>query len=238
VGDIWVMSRAQLKHVLMDVDLPNHNKIRLLKSVHGNAGKLAYYELQMAMSKATNATVDKDLIILIAIESEVADTESFFKYLLDKGLIQKESNGFSNTPVIKDQESYFKKLDSDRKRKGKGKESEKVLKDPDIDTDFDIDIDLNKEEWTIPAKCDTPEIRAALEPCLQRLKKNGRELDQIGLDAFFLNLALDPKRILAALTHTTSLTMAKNIYEPPDKSIKPWQKKPEIPPTNLKPKGF
>jgi hypothetical protein len=100
--------RVQLDHVLLDVDLPNHNKIRMLQKIHKVQGKCSLYEVYAAMAKATNAVIEKELIIIIAEDNDVTDPEDFFKYCLEKGLIRAELDGYSNDNVIKDQESLYK----------------------------------------------------------------------------------------------------------------------------------
>lgn len=127
------MNRAQLKHALLKKDLPNHPKVKALKRVHGVAGKCSIYEIYMLMSGATNAVVDKDSILQTAEENGVTDIEGYFQYCLDKGLIQRELDGFSNQPVIDDQEAYYRKLieleaDAERKRQVRERERQERLK--------------------------------------------------------------------------------------------------------------
>jgi hypothetical protein len=115
--------RVQLKHVLLDVDLPNHNKIRMLQRIHNVNGKCSLYEVYAAMAKATNAVIEKELIIIIAEDNDVANPEGFFEYCLEKGLIRAELDGYSNDNVIKDQESLYKTQERWRKTRRQKEEN-------------------------------------------------------------------------------------------------------------------
>lgn len=143
------IERAQLKHVLLDVNLASHNKIIPLNKLFGAAGKCTLYEIYMSMSKATNAVIDRELIVCTAEYNGIVEPEAFISYCLSKKLIIEELDGYSNGPVIEDQESYYRKLHSDRNRKYSGnkrkdsvrvrKETIRVPKEPDIDNDTDND---------------------------------------------------------------------------------------------------
>lgn len=218
--------RAKLKHCLMDVNLSGHNKIKVLKRHHGVAGKCAYYEIQFSMSKATNAWIEKDLVLTIAEENGVSDPESFFSHLLANGLIVPEMDGFSNEPVIKDQESYFRKLNSGQKKKIS---EQKCSGDDQKTTDSDIDIELDpkKNGLRLPEGFRTTQVQHWCKKWREKLKKSkNRDFDQIQLDALCSRFKTT-KALAEALEYSCSLSDTKNVYPPPSDWKSSKEKSPD-----------
>lgn len=239
--------RMQLKHALLRTTLPSQHKIRSLKRVHGVAGKCSLYEIYLAMSAATNAVIDQDCIFEIAEDNDVKDLDGYLSYCLEKGLIQRELDGYSNQPVIDDQEAYHArmvKLDEDAERKRLAREQERLknMEHPpsvhgqstDIPPDSprtgsgfpvyaygnDNDLDPNNiNGLVLPGEFNTPEIRGALTACVARLKLSGRTLDQIMLDAKIMELRTS-EALLGALRHTAGLSKTRNIITPTEKETK------------------
>jgi hypothetical protein len=223
------VSRAKLKHLLIDVHFFNLPKIRALGKRFDSAGKLSLVEAYCQMSCATNGVISLDAMTCIVedngIKAEKAD--EFLSYCLENNLIIKELDGYSNTRVIKDQESYGNKLEKDRKRKdsnGKKAESERVPLDSDIDFDFDNeDLRSNKKETvktellTLADGFNTPEIRKWVAAWREKLKSQGRPLSQMGLDALCRRYIGQPKQFLDALVYSCGLTKALNLIDPPSK---------------------
>lgn len=187
------MSRKQkLKRAYINVGYPRHADILSLTGRFGIAGKCASYDLILAMSDASNGIIDKDAFLYTAKLNEVADPEAFLAYCLDKGIFIQCGDGYSNTHVIKDQESYAKTLDEDRERKGirpeknrnpTGVRPEKDRNlDIDIDNEFDLDPDLNKLDVRLPEFID-PKITSALGRWRQHRALLGRPFDQMALDS-------------------------------------------------------
>ena len=87
------MKRAQLKHLLLDVDFFNNPKILGLDAAFGAAGKSSIVEIYCLMSRATDATIAQSVIILIARRNG-CDPEAFFKYCCSHGLIKQEGSGY------------------------------------------------------------------------------------------------------------------------------------------------
>lgn len=139
--------RAQLKHVLLDVDFFGNPKIRALSRKHGLNGTLALIEIYCCMSRATNAVIDSDALLCIAEDNALEAPEEFLKYCLSNGLVCEEGGGYSNSRVIKDQESLYLKRDKERNRQQKHRvsrvthASEHMSPDPVYVTDIE---DLNK----------------------------------------------------------------------------------------------
>lgn len=171
--------RAQLKHVLLDVDFLNNPKIRTLKTKFGQLAQLCLIDVYSAMSKATNAVIDEDCLLSILSEYQLNDT--FLAYCLDKRLIHTEMNGYSNSVVIKDQEAYYRKLNSGKKRNNSEQKcSEKILERgksghenaiPDNDSVYVYDNDLNKKNSQPPVQ---PELIKLSE--FVRLSQFNREM--------------------------------------------------------------
>jgi hypothetical protein len=189
------MSRAQLKKVFLDVDFFSNPKIEALGYKFGSASQACLIEILCAMSRATNAQVDEDLIYSKIHKHQVKEPSNFFDYLIEKNIIFKDGNGFSNGPVIKDQENYARKLESSNARVTRYREkkealpSERETRTPDTDSDNDneYDLNINKE----------PELRldiAFIEfgdlktiKAIERWKKHrlsiGKTFDQMALDS-------------------------------------------------------
>lgn len=116
--------RAQLKHMLIDVDFFANPKVCALHRRFGDAGLLSLFQIYAAMSMATNATIDEDALLFIVDTSRgVENCESFIPYCLERGLIIKEGGGFSNTRVIEDQEALAKNQARWRENRDKQKKN-------------------------------------------------------------------------------------------------------------------
>lgn len=153
------MSRAQLKHVLLDVDFFDKPTIRALGYAHTQLSVLLFIRWMMLMSRATDGLVTRDSLASIAREvlhgvgASVASFETVLDYCLAEGMIHEESPGrFTNKRVIKDQESCAVKRQSasERQKKHRGKKTDignaLVTRLPDTDTVIDTDIEfLNRE---------------------------------------------------------------------------------------------
>ena len=221
------MSRAQLDHVLLDVDFFNNPKIRAFKGKFGHISQLCLIDAYTAMSRATNAIIDGDCVI--AILSDYQLKWDFWEHCLDKGLVKIEGQGYSNSRVIQDQEKLGKSQDKWRLANGKRKgDSEATTNLHPINTQSkqntvnvhgcevlnteELNIDINLKEL------DTPEIKLWMGKTRARIKASGGNTDQLWVDALLMKYAGRPADLLAALKHTASLTKTKNVYEPEAKS--------------------
>ena len=182
------MSRAQLKHVLLDVDFFNNPKIEALGFRFGSCAQACLIEILCSMSRATNAQVDEDLIRSKIGKHRIADADGFFAYIIEKRIIFKEGEAYSNAPVIEDQEKYARKLGSGNARVTRYREKKDALQTqgethfPDIDIDTDYDLDLNKLEIAFPEFLD-PKITSALSRWRQHRAMIGKPFDQMALDS-------------------------------------------------------
>jgi len=114
------LKRAQLKHVLLDADFFNNPKIQALHVKFPRDGQISIIQIYCAMSRATDGVIDHDAIVyILSTIRGFKYPEEFIKYCLEKGIIQKEANGYSNSRVIKDQISLQNKRDKDKERQQK-----------------------------------------------------------------------------------------------------------------------
>jgi hypothetical protein len=177
------MSRAQLKKVFLDVDFFSNPKIEALGYKFGSASQACLIEILCAMSRATNAQVDEDLIYSKIHKHQVKEPSNFFNYLVDKNIIFKDGNGFSNGPVIKDQESYARKLESSNARVTRYREkkealpSERETRTPDTDSDIDYVNDLDLSIKFI--ELDIPEIRCELAAFIAKVSRDSNGKNKV-----------------------------------------------------------
>lgn len=179
------MSRAQLKRMYLDVNFFSNPKIEALGYKFGSASQACLLEILCAMSKATNAQVDEDFIYSRIHKHRIEQASDLFNYLLEKKILFKDGNGFSNGPVIKDQESYSRKLEASNARvtRFRGKKealpSERETRTPDIDSDYDNVIDLNilKED---------PKAAKAVARWIEHRRKINKPLDQMAVDSLIM----------------------------------------------------
>jgi len=203
------MSRAQLKKVFLDVDFFSNPKIEALGYKFGSASQACLIEILCAMSRATNAQVDEDLIYSKIHKHQVKEPSNFFNYLVDKNIIFKDGNGFSNGPVIKDQESYARKLESSNARVTRFREkkealpSERETRTPDIDFDTDNETDLNSLELEIALpEFQNTETSTAIVRWARHQKKLGRGFDQGGVDSMLSLYRSSPRDLAIDIDHS------------------------------------
>lgn len=182
------MSRAQLKHVLLDVDFFNNPKIEALGFRFGSCAQACLIEILCSMSRATNAQVDEDLIRSKIGKHRISEADEFFAYIIEKRIIFKEGEAYSNAPVIEDQEKYARKLGAGNARVTRYREKKEALQTPgetrfpDIDIDTDYDPDHNELEVALPEFRDT-QILSAIIRWRQHRALIGKPFDQMALDS-------------------------------------------------------
>lgn len=212
------MSRAQLKKVFLDVDFFSNPKIEALGYKFGSASQACLIEILCAMSRATNAQVDEDLIYSKIHKHQLQEPSNFFNYLVEKNIIFKDGDGFSNGPVIKDQENYARKLEASNARVTRFREKKEALssgvetRTPDIDFDYDnvtdIDLDIKLKEL------DTPEIRSEVRAFVAKVGRDsyGRnKVHQQTFDSWQSEYQGRPEDFLADLKFSNGLTKCVNL---------------------------
>lgn len=186
------MRRAQLKHVLLDVDFFDKPTIRALGYKHSQIAVLLFIRWMMLMSRATNGLVTRDALASVAREvlsgtgTAIANFESVLNYCVETGMIYEEGDGhFTNERVVKDQESCAVKRKSSNERQKKFREKERGVDNASLtrlsDTVTAID-NINKLEIVIPEFQD-PKISKAITRWRQHRQKLGKPFDQMALDA-------------------------------------------------------
>lgn len=175
------MSRAQLKHLLLDVSFKDKPKIIDLEVEFKPIARLLLMDILAACSAASNAEITinvcKHLGNRIGIEAE--SVEKILDYCIKHDILFAVNGKITNSRVIKDQESYYNKLESDRKRKDSKRIPTGNNCDPDIDFDIDNDLDLNliKED---------PQAVKAIARWVEHRFKIGKPLDQMAVDSLIL----------------------------------------------------
>lgn len=186
------MSRAQLDHVLLDVDFFNNPKIRALKGKFGHISQLCLIDAYTAMSRATNAIIDGDCVM--AILSDYQLKWDFWEHCLDKGLVKIEGQGYSNSRVIADQERLGKSQDKWRVANGKRKvDSNSTPNLHPINTQSKqntVNVHgcevLNTEELNLNIIKEEPHIIKAVSRWAEHRRKIGKPLDQMAIDSLIL----------------------------------------------------
>lgn len=217
--------RAQLDYGLLDVNFFSNPKICGLHRRFLDAGLLALIQIILSMSRATAAIIDDDALYYILEQRGVKKPQDFIIYVLEKQIILKTSEGYTNSRVIKDQESLFKRQDrykrhaqqTSEKRLSNGKEP---LKSEQLNTEL-----LNTEDLVLYGAFDNREIKEALHLCRLKLRESKRDINQQTLEALCITKGT-PERLLSALRYTATLTKAANVYDPASvvKNTTPGQK--------------
>jgi hypothetical protein len=201
------MSRAQLKHVLLDVSFKDKPKIIDLEVEFKPIARLLLMDILAACSAASNAEITvnvcKHLGNRIGIEAE--SVEKILDYCVKYDILFSVNGKITNSRVIKDQESYFNKLESDRKRKESKRNPSGNNKDPDIDFDIDIDneTDLNSLELEIALpEFQNTETSTAIVRWARHQKKLGRGFDQGGVDSMLSLYRSSPRDLAIDIDHS------------------------------------
>lgn len=140
--------RAQLKHVLLDCNFKDKPKIIDLELTFKPISRLFLIDILAACSTATNAKISRKVCAYLGnrIGIDADSVEKILDYCIANDILWSVDGLITNSRVIKDQESYFKKLDSDRKRKESKRNPVGQRPDPDIDFDIDFDIDIDLKD--------------------------------------------------------------------------------------------
>lgn len=144
---------VQLKHLLLDVDFFDKPKIKALTFRFGKSAGLWLIQTYLQMSRATNGLVDNDLLLGLAAELGIADGTELVSYCLQKGLINKKADGFSNVRVDEDQEALAERQENWRNQKRSRKDSLEnpsgILQESPRSVNVQTTEDLNIEDLNI-----------------------------------------------------------------------------------------
>lgn len=139
--------RAQLSHVLLDVDFLHKPTVVGFRSKFTWNAIPWLVELYCLMSRATHGQVSDAIAETVALDMGLKNGSELIEYCLANRLIEREDGALINSRVVKDQEALAKKRESafERKEKFKNKIVPNVCgtRSPDTDTDTE-DLDLKK----------------------------------------------------------------------------------------------
>lgn len=203
---------SKVKKTLIQNGFLGLSEIKLLRRKFAQEGVIAALACYFAMSGSQEGWLSKEKVLCEAEDQGVKKTDEWLSYCTSENIITEKDGKYTNSHVEKDRKNYGKVLEYDRKRKGNKKESSRTL-DIDIDIDNVIDPDL-----ILSGDFNTPLIQKALTACRSKLRESKRDLNQQTLDALCMRKG-SPELLLAALSHTATLTKAANVYDPPTSVI-------------------
>lgn len=235
--------RAQLDHLLIDVDFFDKPKIKCLAYEHGQLSVLFLIRIYTALSRATDARIKKTICSAIAYEMRIEkeEAERVISYFISEGLLDSDGDFVESHRVSKDQEALFIKRkkwrnakESDEKDAGSGggKSEEggdfrEQLNTEQLNTECIHSEGVQGEivpQIPFP-ELDTPEIRDALKLWARKSAKNGRPIDEITLVPLCMRFKGRPEQFKKALIYSSSLSKCFNVVEAPSDSDPPHQKK-------------
>lgn len=177
--------RAQLKHLLLDVDFLHKPTIKAFRHRFGWAAIPWIIETYAQMSRASNALVTRDVLLATAEDMNLEFGEDMIAYCLAEGLIDLEGDKLSNERVRRDQESLHHKRVTTSKRVTQYRESALQTRDPVSVSDTvtgikDLKNSLPPSVWIseFPATLDRPDVLDALKSFV----KYRREKHKVFLD--------------------------------------------------------
>lgn len=112
-------SRAQLDHVLLDVDFFDKPKARALLFKFGPLAQLYLIKLYAALSRATNAIISQDAALGIAWELRIeSGALEILDFCISEEMLERVEGGISSARVAEDQEKLANARERWRKSKG------------------------------------------------------------------------------------------------------------------------
>lgn len=108
--------RAQLDHLLLDVDFLHKPTIVAFRRKFGWASVTWLIEVYCLMSRATDAMVTHDTLLGVAEDMRFENAEEIISYSLEVGILSKKDSFYFNRRVLEDQESLARKRKEYRDR--------------------------------------------------------------------------------------------------------------------------
>ena len=142
------MSRAQLKHVLLDVGFKDKPKVLDLEDRYGPLARLLFIDIVCAMSAATDGVITTGAARLLGkrIGFKSEQVLDILAFCVESKMLDNNGEEFTNSRVIKDQTSLQIKRDKEKERQRLWRESrvtngvhadnETVLPDTVTDTEY------------------------------------------------------------------------------------------------------
>lgn len=117
--------RAQLKHLLLDVNFKDKPKVIELEAVHSPLARLLYIDIQATMSAATNARISKrvPLVLGARIGLSPEQVNTIIEYCIQNEMLIEEDEQLTSKRVIEDQEKLYKDQERWRQNREKQKKS-------------------------------------------------------------------------------------------------------------------
>lgn len=145
--------RAQLKHLLLDINFKDKPKVIELEELHSPLARLLYIDLQAVMSGATNGRISRNVAMVIGrrIGLNAEDVRAIISYCLNEKMLIEEDGLLTSTRVISDQEKLWKEQERWRKSKSKSEVSTSIPRGNLVDEARKSEI-LNIEDLNIDLK--------------------------------------------------------------------------------------
>lgn len=226
--------RAQLKHLLLDVEFFGKPKIRALAIDQGQLSVLFLVRIYTALSAATDAKARKSVAVSIGLEMrfDPSQIDEFLAYCFEERLLEQDGNYITARRVIDDQEELARKqkkwrAEYERKKSGKVAEAERKesgvgAEKPQIREDLKNNEDLKKNTVadkftiTLPPEFNNPDVIKGFQLWGRKSKQNGRPLDAIGVEALLMRFGGRPKALAKALCYSAQLSRCMNVIEDPN----------------------
>lgn len=240
-----IETKQRIPHMLMDTDF--YEKPENIEAID-KFGDIAPSCIQRICFKLMNeqgARMKKSQVLAMwrATTNMQEVWAEMVEYYIGCGWLIEEGDYLSSNRTRQERERVEQKrsiLSANAKQKlskSSSKEEQKESKSSDTDTDTESNKKNSELRFaqkvaykgfdvlTVPTALATPDLTDAVTRWAMKLHSQGRELDQMTLDAQMLNLGLDKVRILKAINYSCSLTKCLNLLEPPDRSVyvKPLQ---------------
>lgn len=217
--------RAQLTHSLRDVGMWNKPKMKAYRMRFGHLARVWYDDMIDALSGATNATIETDLALGMALEIGLQNGAELLEYCLQRELLISESpETVSSRRVIEDQEKLAASREKYREkhRRSTGAAPDKLLSTtegstgevpenrvpvPELMNNEDLNKKLSSVGWNDKAQ-------NALEVWVAHRKAKGKPLGFSEIDALILNWSSDTDGFCRAVAHH-SQNGNRNLYPVP-----------------------
>lgn len=213
-------TKTRIPHMLIDTDFYEKPENLEAIEIFGDIAPAAIQRICFKLINEREASLKKSQVLAMWMSTGTKKETwiEIIEYYIKCGWLIEENGNLSSARVKQERARVENKrsiLSANAQQKhSKSKANEQQSTSISSDTDTDTELDINKISLT--GKYKTPEIQNALIAFRSKIKKYGRKLDQIQVEALCMRFK-SPERLLEALTYTNSLSEARNVIEPPDK---------------------
>jgi hypothetical protein len=202
--------RAQLKHLLIDVEFFGKPKIRALAIDQGQLAVLLLVRIYAALSAATDAKARKSVAISIGLEMrfDPSQVETFLTYCFEERLLEQDGNYITARRVVEDQEEFARKqkkwrADYERKKSGIPAESERnrsgaAAESQQIREDLK-DLKNIKEKLSAVPEPLQSELIAEIPLWIEHREAKRKPLGFTEIDALIMECARNPESELRSM---------------------------------------